>query len=545
MPRILLVEPDYKNKYPPIALMKLATYHRGRGDIVEFYKGEAPYTKIIDADRIYITSMFTYQYSITAKTIKHYMKYKHVDSVFIGGIAVSLLADKFISETGATKVLRGLLTDSNALGYDDCINIDELPLDYDILDDISYKYPAGDNYFIHTTRGCPRRCEFCAVRILEPTFETTNRILTQIEQVDEKYGQKRNLLMMDNNILFSPQLAQIADDIVASGFDGTPNFTRPNEFKLTIDKIERRIKLQIDYSALISRAIDLLQKFSKRIARYEKVFCQFNEAFAQIVEADDKLAVLRQHREYISGMFETYSNKTKMVRYVDFNQGIDARLISPSTIAHLAKLPIRPFRLAFDGIDGANVFTDATNLAISSGFRHFSNYILYNWMDTPEDLWKRLDIAVTLYNQSSDLRGFSFPMRFTPIDKTDRAFVGEFWNKKYLRAINVIINVTKGVIARERDFFEEAFGRNVSEFLEILAMPDELIRFRHFFRDMGLLKKWTAAYRNLADAEREELLHVLSEMVDNPQILENAHSEPVADILYFYAIRKKQIELIG
>ena len=53
MPRVLLVEPDYKNKYPPIALMKIATYHRNRGDIVEFYKGEAPYTRIIQADRIW------------------------------------------------------------------------------------------------------------------------------------------------------------------------------------------------------------------------------------------------------------------------------------------------------------------------------------------------------------------------------------------------------------------------------------------------------------------------------------------------------------
>lgn len=124
MPRILLVEPNYKNKYPPIALMKIATYHRNRGDIVEFYKGEAPYTTIIRADRIYITSMFTFQFDITVKTIKHYMKYKHADSVYIGGIAVSLLTDKFIKETGATKVLTGLLTDSFVLGYGDHVNID-------------------------------------------------------------------------------------------------------------------------------------------------------------------------------------------------------------------------------------------------------------------------------------------------------------------------------------------------------------------------------------------------------------------------------------
>ena len=36
---ILLIEPNYKNKYPPIGLMKLAAYHRRLGDHVVFYKG--------------------------------------------------------------------------------------------------------------------------------------------------------------------------------------------------------------------------------------------------------------------------------------------------------------------------------------------------------------------------------------------------------------------------------------------------------------------------------------------------------------------------
>ena len=39
MRNILLIEPNYKNKYPPIGLMKIATYHRKLGDNVTFFKG--------------------------------------------------------------------------------------------------------------------------------------------------------------------------------------------------------------------------------------------------------------------------------------------------------------------------------------------------------------------------------------------------------------------------------------------------------------------------------------------------------------------------
>ena len=39
---ILLIEPGYKNKYPPLGLMKIAQYHgaNGKKDNVKFIKGE-------------------------------------------------------------------------------------------------------------------------------------------------------------------------------------------------------------------------------------------------------------------------------------------------------------------------------------------------------------------------------------------------------------------------------------------------------------------------------------------------------------------------
>ena len=38
--KVLLIEPDYKNKYPPMGLMKIATYFRRCHDDVRFFKGD-------------------------------------------------------------------------------------------------------------------------------------------------------------------------------------------------------------------------------------------------------------------------------------------------------------------------------------------------------------------------------------------------------------------------------------------------------------------------------------------------------------------------
>ena len=37
---ILLIEPNYRNKYPPMGLMKISTYYKELGDNVTFFKGD-------------------------------------------------------------------------------------------------------------------------------------------------------------------------------------------------------------------------------------------------------------------------------------------------------------------------------------------------------------------------------------------------------------------------------------------------------------------------------------------------------------------------
>lgn len=543
MGKILLVEPDYKNKFPPLGLMKIATYHRNKGDIVQFYKGEAPYNKIASIDRVYITTLFTFHYDITVKCISHYSKYFNRDSIFIGGIAATLMTSDLKKDTKINNVIRGQLLSSGTLGYEDNLNIDALPLDYDILDDIFYRYPAGDNYFVYTTRGCPRRCEFCAVRILEPEFKTTNDIINQVRRVDQIYGQKRNLFVMDNNVLCSPKLREIIEDIRSLDFTGEANYIYPNQFEQMLGKIKRRKKFGVDYSRQLFETIDLLKKFATRLKRYPKVHVELEKVISLIEESDNIDEALKTHSVFLSAIVEKYRSKTKMIRYVDFNQGIDARLINERNIKILSTIPIRPFRLAYDSIGDSNIFNRATKLATENNIRHFSNYILYNWEDEPEDLWIRLNNTLSLYNENgTNVGGFSFPMKYAPINEKDRSYVGKNWNRKYLSAVNVIINVTNGVVAKEKGFFFEAFGSNVEEFIEILNMPDEFIRFRHFFKKNGLIEYWKTLFDWLSEDEKVYLLDVLCEYKTNKSIITDNHPKTVKEILVLYTINKSQFD---
>lgn len=534
MERILLVEPEYKNKYPPIGLMKIATYHRKKNDYVEFYKGKAPYTSIVNFDRVYITTLFTFHYEVTVSTIRHYLNYMHEDCVYVGGISATLLYEKYKKDLGINNVITRQLTSSSLIGYKDAINIDELPLDYDILDDIKYKYPSGDNIFLYTTRGCPRDCEFCAVTTLEPKFENTNSIISQIETITKKYGDKRNVLIMDNNILYSKELDKIVQDLNTVGYiNNIPNYIEPNYVEIMLSKIDRRRKLKNRYDKQVEELFDFLNTFKGRY-KSKELTIRYNEILDYINNEKNKIKAINKVKDETIEIIEKYRFKRKLQRYVDFNQGLDARLLSKEKMAILSNIPIKPFRLAYDHINEDKIYKKAFNNAYSYGVRYFSNYILYNYKDSPNDLWERLHKTILLYEHKTDIQAFSFPMKYVPTNKTNRAYIGKKWNKKFLSAVNVIINVTKGVVAKEKDFFYEAFGSNKMEFIEILTMPNEFIKHRMLFKKSGHIKKWKRKYNNLDSKEKKILLKYLCRLTDKSKIT----NKKIISIINLYSVTK-------
>jgi len=450
MKNILLVEPAYRSKFPPLGLMKIATYHkRLKKDKVVFVKGCSPNVRDEYWDRVYITTLFTYTWKETIKTINFYREtlFSFSRKIFVGGILASLMPDDVFEATGIQPI-EGLLNNPTKIDQKDNIIIDDLPPDYEMLNQVDFDYSNKNAYIGYSTRGCRRNCEFCAVNTFEPEYIPYINIKKIISEINSQNGEKQNLLLMDNNVLFSEDFNKIIDDIKSAGF-----------------------------------------------LRGAKIW------------------------------------KTKRKRVVDFNQGLDARLLTEEKMKKLAEIPLEPMRLAFDDIKYKDTYIKGVMLAHKFGQKNMSNYILYNYKDTPEDLYERLRINIELNEKfetefkkgkAEKTKIYSFPMRYIPLDAKKRNVEtgNPYWNKRYLRGVQVILSVIRGPVMTGKQFFLQAFGKNSEEFKSILLMPDDFIRNRlksnwkdiktYYDRLMPYVKEWRDMYFNLNEKDKEFLVKIIS-----------------------------------
>src|ERR1035437_4634719 len=88
MENILLTEANYKDKYPPLGLMKISTFHKLRGDNV-IYTRELSTEKRNYFSKIYITTRFSFHWKKTEELINYYKK-NFDGEILIGGIHASI-----------------------------------------------------------------------------------------------------------------------------------------------------------------------------------------------------------------------------------------------------------------------------------------------------------------------------------------------------------------------------------------------------------------------------------------------------------------------
>ena len=428
MKNVLLVEPDYRSKFPPLGLLKIASYHKKKGDTVTFVRGLNESVRALHWHRIYVASLFTWELHRTVKTIKYYSaSITSPNNIFVGGIGATLIPD-YIKLNAKCTIIKGLLDKRGLLGQDSPTIADIIP-DYSILDTIEYDYKPKDAYFLKITKGCIRSCKFCAVPKLEREFGYLTNVKNQIRNVNQRYGERQNMVVLDNNIL---------------GIDG----------------IKDRISEIHDLG------------------------------------------------------FERGAKRNGRKRWVDFNQGLDARLISknPTLVRHLARICLSPVRLAFDSNNAKmeKAYRKAVVLLAEQGFKDFTNYMLFNFNDSPKDLYYRLFVNIEL-NKTLGIRITGFPMRFIPISNTKRGFISKKWNWRYLRGIQCILLATHGLVSPNPVFVRFAFGRTYNEFLEILAMPDRYIIYRKKYENNGTTD-WRNKYNRLSKKSQTEFLELLAQL---------------------------------
>ena len=426
--QILLVEPAYKTKFPPMGLMKISSYHKKLGDSVRFVKGINKNLECEYWDRIYVSTLFTYNWKTTIDAIKYYKALVHGDSsrIIVGGIMSSLMPNEVWKETGVVPI-QGVLSSPYMLDSDNPLIVEDMIPDYDLFDESFPDYTLiKDSYFGYVTRGCLNKCKFCGVPILEPEFidYKNNTLRNYIERIKDTYGEKQHLVFFDNNILGSKKFEQIIHDIIDLGF----------------------------------------YKGAKR------------------------------------------NNK---MRHVDFNQGTDARLMKEKHIDLISQIAIYPLRIAFDYIELKDIYCEKIRLAAKYNIKNISNYVLYNYKDTPKDLWDRLKINIEL-NDELNLRIYSFPMKYIPINNKDRRYVAEpEWNWYFLRNTQRILNVLKGSVMTNEDFFNRAFGSNYEEFLTILHMPENILMYRGREAKSQEIE-WKNKFKALTPHEKKEMLNILN-----------------------------------
>jgi len=310
----LLVEPQksrkYHTPYPPLALLKLATYHQRKGDLVKLVSGISE--NGFEPDVIYITSLFTYAWEPVHEVIRFYSDRYKKARVVVGGVYASLCPDHLKESFGdRIEICRGVVPE-----------LDHLLPAYWLI-------PEWKSSILFSSRGCIRKCPFCSVPQLEPKFEARKSIKHLI------YPGHKKVTLWDNNILASPYWKDIFAELEESGLE------------------------------------------------------------------------------------------------VDFNQGLDARLLTEETALRLKRLRIPRVRLAYDSKGIKESLRKAIGLLKDVGIdgRRIVVYCLFNYLDTPVDFLERIKDLL-------DWGVVSYPMRYQALEPGSKdSYISPNWTKEQLEML--------------------------------------------------------------------------------------------------------------
>lgn len=255
-------------------------------------------------------------------------------------------------------------------------------------------------------------------RMQEELYERIRTELYSIKRIDKEFGPKRDLLLMDNNVLRSPKFDQIIDEIKALGFEKGATFVNPKTGKTVVRHVD---------------------------------FNQGLDAFLLNEHKAQRLGELAIKPARIA--FDHIEDEDVYVRAIT--------LCARAGIDHMSNY------LLYNGEDftgkGHSYHADTPEDLF---------YRMHLTMELGENLTEELGRKIAI---------FSFPMRYIPLDNDQRGFIGANWNAKYLRALQCMLIPTQGKGIQGRSFFEADFGKTAEDFVMYLAMPERLLNKRGHF----------------------------------------------------------------
>ena len=180
--RIGLIDVDGHN-FPNIPLMKLSAWHKARGDTVEWYEPLIHGFPNPPLDKVYMSKVFSfspdYEYFVNAKEVVKGGS----------GYCISLQNGKEVFDKSKDK----------ELPYE----IEHIYPDYSI-------YGITDTAYGFLTRGCPRGCDFCHVKVKEGLCSRN------VADLSEFWNGQKNIVLCDPNILACKDWKSLLQQLVDS-----------------------------------------------------------------------------------------------------------------------------------------------------------------------------------------------------------------------------------------------------------------------------------------------------------------------------------------
>ena len=321
---VLLVEPAYYSRYPPLGLLKIGKLEENYHNKVTLVRGLSESINFAP-DKIYITSLFTYSWKPVFEALEFYHNQFPQSEVRVGGIYATLMPNHIKQNFPFARIHIGLVREAENL----------LP-SYHLLKDVE-KWKNWKKSILFTTRGCIRKCPFCVVPKIEGGMKEPKFTVLPLIHPDHK-----EVVIWDNDFLASP----FARDVLIE--------LRDNGYR------------------------------------------------------------------------------------VDFNQGLDARLMTEEYAGLLSDIKSNTIHMAYDWPWEGPYIKNAIGLLNRAGYKkkNLIFYVLHNFYDFH---YKKGDTPLDFLRRIQDLMSWgasAYPMRYIPLNSLTRSeFVSPLWTEELLEMV--------------------------------------------------------------------------------------------------------------